>query len=145
MSGDWLKAQGLGRERLAGHLQSYLEELGFRVESSDRDGSTELRAQLARMNPSIPGGLVELRFRLRPTSGGASLAWEFPTTLASGEAPRAERLGREIEQKLMRVALTESHGTAKLRPASGARWPWAEPAPEGTPGTSTDEPAPAPL
>lgn len=145
MSGDWLKAQGLGRERLAGHLQSYLEELGFRVESTERDGSTELHAQLARMNPSVPGGLGELRFRLRPTSGGSSLAWEFPIDVVAVERPRAERLGREIEQKLMRVALTESHGTAKLRPALGARWPWAEPAPGSDAGASTDDAGPAPL
>jgi hypothetical protein len=145
VSGEWLKAQGLGRERLGGHLQAYLEEIGFRVESFEAEGTTEVRARLVRTNPSIPSGLTELRFRLRPTSGGSSLTWEEPKEVPAGERARAERLGREIEQKLIRVTLTESHGTAKLRPGGPGSWPWAPPPPTNGAGASSDEPGPAPL
>ncbi|MCI4342211.1 MAG: hypothetical protein L3K11_07560 [Thermoplasmata archaeon] len=134
MTGEWLKAQGLGRERFAAHLQSYLEEIGYRVESVDREGTTDVRAELRKPNPSVPASMRELRFRLNPTSGGASLTWTEPAVVDAGELARADRLGREIEQQLVRVALTESHGTVKLRPAVGARWPWrAAPASRAAP------------
>jgi hypothetical protein len=145
VSGEWLKAQGLGRERLGGYLQSYLEELGFHVESADLEGTTEVRARLARTNPSIATGLAELRFRLRPTSGGASLTWEEPKEVGAGERARAERLGREIEQKLMRIVLTESHGTAKLRAAGAAAWPWVAPPTSSGPAAPADDGGPPPL
>jgi hypothetical protein len=142
MSAEWLKAQGLGRERFAAHLQSYLAEIGYKCEVAEREGATEVLAKLGRMNPAIPSGLSELRFRLTPTSGGSALFWEAPTEIAEAQRPHADRVSRELEQYLLRVALTESHGTAKVRPAPGARPPWQPPPP--SPSRSSDV-SPAPL
>ncbi|MCI4346874.1 MAG: hypothetical protein L3K07_09025 [Thermoplasmata archaeon] len=99
-------------------------------------------ARLGRMNPAVPSGLAELRFRFVPTSGGSALFWEMPTELDATQRASADRVAKELEQYLLRVALTESHGTAKVRTALGGRPPW-HPAPTGA-GSSADG-APAPL
>ncbi|MCI4363379.1 MAG: hypothetical protein L3K13_03630 [Thermoplasmata archaeon] len=142
MNAEWLKAQGLGRERFAAHVQSYLVEIGYRCDVVDREGATEVLARIGRMNPAIPPGLAALRFRLVPTSGGSALFWEAPTEIDAAQRAPADRVAKELEQYLLRVALTESHGTAKVRTAPGARPPW-HPAPTST--GAADDGAPAPL
>jgi hypothetical protein len=123
---DWLRVRGIGRERFVGYLAEYLSDIGFTVEKTEiaEPASTQLDGSLARMNPAVPDGLRKLKFRVAPTSGGAAIYWESPSTLPAGELARADRFSRELETHMGRAVSTESHGTAKVVRSPVARLPW---------------------
>lgn len=126
---EWLRVRGMGRERFAGHIAEYLTSIGYSVERSDSAEPPENRiaALLVRMNPAVPDGAKELRFRLFPTSGGAAVSWVAPTSVRVEDRPRLDRLVREITAHLERAVLTESHATAKVTKAPDLRLPWELP------------------
>ena len=126
-SKDWLRVRGIGRERFAGYLAGFLESAGFTVERSDSTEPAEsrVRGHLARMNPAVPAGAVDVAFRIYPTSGGAAAEWTAPVSLPAGEVGRMDRFVREFVAHLERAVLTESHATAKVTPVPGARYPWS--------------------
>ena len=123
---DWLRVRGIGRERFVGYVTDYLAGLGFSVEKTEtaEPAATQLSGSLARMNPAVPDGLRKVRFRVAPTSGGAAIFWEAPSSIPSSEFARADRFSRELETHLGRAVSTESHGTAKLVRSPVARLPW---------------------
>jgi len=123
---DWLRVRGIGRERFVGYIADYLSSLGFTVEKTEmaEPAATQITGSLARMNPAVPDGLRNVRFRVAPTSGGAAIFWEVPSTLPSAEFGRADRFARELETHLGRAVSTESHGTAKVVRSPVARFPW---------------------
>ena len=125
-NGDWLRVRGIGRERFGGYLADYLASLGYSVERSESAESMEsrLRGRLERMNPAVPPAAKELAFRLYPTSGGAALVWEAPTSIPSEELARMDRLVREMSAHLERAVATESHATAKVVRPTDPRLPW---------------------
>lgn len=127
---DWVRVRGMGRERFAGYFVDYLATLGYSVERSEstEPAETRLTARLTRMNPALPEGARELRFCLTPTSGGASVVWEHPTSVADAERGRMDRLQRELLAHLIRAVSTESHATAKVSAAPVPRLPWLPPA-----------------
>jgi hypothetical protein len=134
--GEWLRARGIGRERFAGYLASYLETIGYTVERSESAEPSESRivARLTKMNPAVPASAQEIRFRCSPTSGGAALVWEFPSEVADPDRSRMDRLVRELVLHLERAILTESHATAKVTKAPDARLPWEPPRAAGAVG-----------
>ncbi|HLY77144.1 MAG TPA: hypothetical protein VKT21_04605, partial [Thermoplasmata archaeon] len=107
-------------------LADYLAGIGFTVDKTEtaEPVATQLEGALVRMNPAVPDGLRKLRFRVAPTSGGAAIYWESPSTLPPAEAARADRFSRELETHLGRTVSTESHGTAKVVRSPVARLPW---------------------
>lgn len=123
---EWLRVRGIGRERFAGYLESFLVSLGYRVERSETVEPSEswLSAELTRMNPAVPEAGKRLRFRFFPTSGGAGAVWVEPTEVPPAELPRLDRLAREIVAHLERAVSTESHATAKVTrpPTPGLPW-----------------------
>jgi hypothetical protein len=123
---DWIRVRGMGRERFAGYLSEYLTALGYSVERSESTDPAETRvaATLQRMNPAIPESARVLSFRLTPTSGGAAVVWEAPTSVPDADRPRLDRMVREFVQHLERAVLTESHATAKVVPPPSPRLPW---------------------
>ncbi len=129
-AGDWVRVRGMGRERFAGYLVDYLGTLGYSVERTDsaEPAETRVTARLTRMNPALPEGARELRFRLTPTSGGASVTWEHPTSVADADRGRMDRLQRELLAHLTRAISTESHATAKVSVSPVPRLPWVPPA-----------------
>ncbi len=126
-NGDWLRVRGIGRERFATYLAQYLAELGYTVEQQEAPERTEsrVRGTLQKTNPAVPPGAASLAFRLYPTSGGAALVWEAPTTIPDGERPRMDRLVREITTHLERTIATESHATAKVVHPPTPHLPWS--------------------
>lgn len=125
--GDWLRVRGIGRERFAGYLSAYLENLGYTVvkeEGTDAPVS-HLRGHLERMNPAVPPGASSLAFRLYPTSGGAAVIWESPLEIPADQMARMDRLVRELTSHLERAIATESHATAKVVRPTEPRLPWA--------------------
>ncbi|HEV2316786.1 MAG TPA: hypothetical protein VGV89_04335 [Thermoplasmata archaeon] len=128
---EWLRARGLGRERLAAYLAEYLTELGFVVEKSE---STEpavsvVSGELKRMNPAVPDGMRTIRVRFVPTSGGTAGSWELPQGVPEQERARVDRFLRELVLHLERTVRTESHGTAKVQIAPPGHLPWDGPRP----------------
>jgi hypothetical protein len=125
-NGDWLRVRGIGRERFATYLAEYLTTLGYTVEQEEASGRTEsrVRGTLQRPNPAVPPGAASLAFRLYPTSGGAALVWEAPSTIPDPELPRMDRLVREITTHLERTIATESHATAKVVRPPQPHFPW---------------------
>jgi hypothetical protein len=125
-NGDWLRARGIGRERFAGYLADYLATIGYSVERSDSTDPqlSRVKGRLERMNPAVPPSARELAFRLYPTSGGAALVWESPTSIPPEERSRMDRLVAEISSHLVRAVATESHATAKVTPPPDSRLPW---------------------
>ena len=123
---DWLRVRGIGRERFAGYVSDYLAGIGFTVEKVETGEpvATQIMGSLARMNPAVPDGLRSVRFRVAPTSGGAAIYWEAPSSLPAAEVARADRFSRELETHLGRAVSTESHGTAKVVRSPVARLPW---------------------
>jgi hypothetical protein len=123
---DWLRVRGIGRERFVGYIADYLSGLGFTVEKTEvtEPPATEIGGALVRMNPAVPDGLRTIRFRVAPTSGGAAIYWEAPSSIPSTEFARADRFTRELETHLGRAVSTESHGTAKVVRSPVARLPW---------------------
>ncbi|MCI4358439.1 MAG: hypothetical protein L3J95_02945 [Thermoplasmata archaeon] len=123
---EWVRVRGMGRERFAGHLSDYLTGIGYAVEriESTEPAETRIVAKLVRMNPAIPEGGKELRFRLYPTSGGAAAGWVGPNAVPDAERGRFDRMVREIFAHLERAVLTESHATAKVTRAPDVRLPW---------------------
>jgi len=123
---DWLRVRGIGRERFVGYLADYLSGIGFTVDKTEitEPPATQLEGSLARMNPAVPDGLRKLKFRVAPTSGGAAIYWEAPSTLPSAELARADRFSRELETHMGRAVSTESHGTAKVVRSPVARLLW---------------------
>jgi hypothetical protein len=123
---DWLRVRGIGRERFVGYLADYLTGIGFTVEKTEipEPAGTRLDGSLSRMNPAVPDGLRKLKFRVAPTSGGAAIYWEAPSTLPTTEFARADRFSRELETHMGRTVSTESHGTAKVVRSPVARLPW---------------------
>ncbi|HTZ61457.1 MAG TPA: hypothetical protein VMC82_02270 [Thermoplasmata archaeon] len=125
-NGDWLRVRGIGRERFATYLADYLGTIGYTVERTDsaEPSMSRVRGRLERMNPAVPPAARELAFRFYPTSGGAALVWEEPTTIPADERSRMDRLVAEISSHLVRAVATESHATAKVTPPSDSRLPW---------------------
>ncbi|HXW67614.1 MAG TPA: hypothetical protein VEL82_07060 [Thermoplasmata archaeon] len=125
-NGDWLRARGIGRERLAGVLADYLGTIGYSVERSDttEPSLSRVKGRLERMNPAVPPVASELAFRLYPTSGGAALVWETPTEIPGEQRARMDRLVAEISSHLVRTVATESHATAKVSAPADSRLPW---------------------
>jgi hypothetical protein len=125
-NGDWLRVRGIGRERFAGYVADYLGTLGFAVERTDSTEPLEsrVRGRLERMNPAVPPAANALEFRLYPTSGGAALVWEAPSTVPAADRPRMDRLVREIQSHLERVVHSESHATAKIIRPAESHLPW---------------------
>lgn len=125
-NGDWLRARGIGRERFAGYLADYLGTIGYSVARSESTEPVESRvtAHLEKMNPAVPPAARDVAFRLYPTSGGAALVWESPTSIPDGERARMDRLVRELVAHLERAVATESHATAKVVRPSDPRLPW---------------------
>lgn len=123
---DWLRVRGIGRERFVGYIADYLAGLGFSVEKTETSepAATQVSGSLTRMNPAVPDGLRKVRFRIAPTSGGAAIYWEAPSSIPSAEFARADRFSRELETHLGRAVSTESHGTAKVVRSPIARLPW---------------------
>lgn len=130
MTTEWLRAQGLGRERLATYVAEYLRGRGYAVEIIEDGGTSRLSAHVERPHPSVPPALADLRFSLVPSAGGSILSWDAPETVPSSELPRADRLAHELEQHLIRIASTQSHGVARLRPSLNAAAPWRRPRPD---------------
>jgi hypothetical protein len=127
MTGEWMRAQGLGRERLGSYLADYLRGRGYGVVIAEVEGSSRITARVERPHPSIPPGLGELAFSISPSSGGSVLTWDGPEAMPSPELPRADRFAQEISQHLVRLVLTQSHGVARLKPAPNAAAPWRRP------------------
>jgi len=125
-NGDWLRVRGIGRERFGGYLADYLTSIGYAVERSDTTDPMEshVKGRLERMNPAVPPAAKELAFRFYPTSGGAALVWEAPTSIPAEELARMDRLVREMSAHLERAVATESHATAKVVRPSDPRLPW---------------------
>ena len=125
-NGDWLRVRGIGRERFGGYLADYLTSIGYAVERSESTEPMEsrIKGRLEKMNPAVPPGAKELAFRFYPTSGGAALVWEAPTTIPPEELARMDRLMREMVAHLERAVATESHATAKIVRPSDPRLPW---------------------
>ncbi|MGA7845520.1 MAG: hypothetical protein WCB18_00310 [Thermoplasmata archaeon] len=123
---DWLRVRGIGRERFVGYIADYLSSVGFTVEKTETvdPPATQITGTLVRMNPAVPDGLRTLRFRVAPTSGGAAIYWESPSTIPPPDMARADRFSRELETHLGRAVSTESHGTAKVVRSPVARLPW---------------------
>ena len=141
-STDWIRARGLNRERLGGYLADYLTELGYAVERTEppEGNATVISAELRRMNPAVPDALRTIRVRFTPTSGGAAGTWEAPATVEGSARSRVDRFLAELLLHLERTVRTESHGTAKLTPATGPTLPWTRADPEpplSPPGTRT--------
>lgn len=124
MTGEWLRAQGLGRERLGGYLADYLQGRGYGVAIQDEGGTSIVTAHLERPHPAIPPGLAELRFSIAPSSGGSVFHWDAPAMMPAPELPRADRFAQELSEHLVRLALTQSHGVARLKPGPNASAPW---------------------
>jgi hypothetical protein len=144
-NGDWLRARGIGRERFAGYVGDYLASVGYAVERTERTDPAETRmsCRLQRMNPALPPAASTLEFRFYPTSGGAALVWEAPTSVPDAERSRMDRFVREVEGHLTRAVATESHATAKVvRPANPVL-PWNGHA--RAPAEEPDSAASAPL
>jgi hypothetical protein len=123
---EWLRARGLGRERLATYLAEYLADLGYVVERTEsaEPAVTTVAGELKRLNPAVPSGMRALRVRFTPTSGGTAAAWEAPSEIPMGERPSVDRFLRELLLHLERTVRTESHGTAKVSTAPTFRYPW---------------------
>jgi hypothetical protein len=123
---EWLRARGVGRERIAAYLADYLTGLGYVVERQETEepARSVVSGELKRMNPAVPSAMHKLRLAFVPTSGGAAGSWEDPTEVPSGEAIAVDRFLRELLLHLERTVRTESHGTAKVQTAPGARLPW---------------------
>ena len=128
-NGDWLRVRGIGRERFAGYLADYLATLGYAVRRDDLPERNESRlvGQLDRPNPAVPEAAASVAFRFYPTSGGAAVVWEAPSSLPTGQVGRMDRLVREISSHLERAISTESHATAKVVRPSVPRLPWEAP------------------
>jgi len=128
-NGDWLRVRGIGRERFAGYLADYLATLGYAVRRDDLPERNESRlvGQLDRPNPAVPEAAASVAFRFYPTSGGAAVVWEAPSSLPTGQAGRMDRLVREISSHLERAISTESHATAKVVRPSVPCLPWEAP------------------
>jgi hypothetical protein len=132
VGGEWLRSQGIGRERFALALQGFLREAGFEVTSEDRgEEGTILTAELKRPNPALPSSMRRLEFRLKPTGGGALLRWEAPTVIAETERGAVDRFVREFRLQLERTVRTESHGTAKVVAPDTGELPWLRAAAAG--------------
>jgi hypothetical protein len=132
VGGEWLRSQGIGRERFAIALQSFLKEAGFESTTEDRgDEGTVILAELRRSNPALPGSLKHLAFRLRPTGGGALLRWEGPVEIVATDRGAVDRFVREMRLHLERTVRTESHGTAKVVAPEGGELPWLRPTVSG--------------
>lgn len=125
-NGDWLRVRGMGRERFATYVAGFLTESGFGVERSDSAEPIESRltATLQRPNPAVPPSAATLSFRIYPTGGGAALVWLAPEQVEAADRPRLDRFVREFVAHLERSISTESHATAKVSAAPGARLPW---------------------
>jgi hypothetical protein len=125
-NGDWLRVRGIGRERFAGYLGDYLVTLGYAVSRDDlaERNESRLTGRLGRPNPAVPQAASALAFRFYPTSGGAAVVWEAPTTMPAEERSRMDRLVREIASHLERAISTESHAAAKVIRPSTPRLPW---------------------
>jgi hypothetical protein len=123
---EWLRARGIGRERLAGHLGEFLTSNGYEVARTESEAPPEtvVKAELKRTNPAVPPGARSLEFHLSPTSGGCAVAWVAPASIVDGDRARFDRLVRELIQQVERAVSTESHGTAKLSRAPASRMPW---------------------
>ena len=134
-NGEWIRARGLGRERLASYLAEYLVELGYAVERAEvaDPAASVVAGTLKRMNPAVPVGLTHVRLKFTPTSGGAAGSWETPSNLPADQKARADRFVRELVMHLERAVRTESHGTAKLQSVPGARLPWDDAGPSPVP------------
>lgn len=128
-SGDWLRVRGMGRERFATYVAGFLTASGFAVERSDSAEPIESRltATLGRPNPAVPPSAATLRFRIYPTGGGAAVVWLGPEQVDAADRPRLDRFVREFVAHLERSISTESHATAKVTAAPGARLPWQLP------------------
>jgi hypothetical protein len=126
-NGDWLRARGIGRERFVGYVADYLASIGYEVEKRETTEPLEshLTARLVRMNPAVPPAAHAMSYRFYPTSGGAALVWESPTSIPAEESSRMDRLVREMTLHLERAVATESHGTAKVTKPTDAHLPWA--------------------
>ncbi|MGI0052694.1 MAG: hypothetical protein ACREC5_02385 [Thermoplasmata archaeon] len=141
---EWIRALGLGRERIATYLADYLTGLGFTVERSDQSepAASVVAAELNRMNPAVPETMRRIRVRFSPTSGGAAARWESPLSVPTEQRSAADRFVREMTLHLERTARTESHGTAKVMGPISGRPPW-DPAGATTAGTSDSRPGAA--
>jgi hypothetical protein len=128
VAGEWLRSQGIGRERFAIALQDFLKDAGFDFTTEDRgEEGTVITAQLRRPNPALPGSMHQLAFRLRPTGGGALLRWEAPVEIVAAERGGVDRFVREMRLQLERTVRTESHGTAKVVAPESGELPWVRP------------------
>jgi hypothetical protein len=118
--------RGMGRERFATYVAGFLTESGFAVERRDSAEPIESRitATLGRPNPAVPPSANTLSFRIYPTGGGAALVWIAPDQVEEADRPRLDRFVREFVAHLQRSISTESHATAKVTAAPGARLPW---------------------
>ena len=145
VTAEWIRARGLGRERLATYLADYLTELGYSVDRSDvaEPAVSFVAGALKRMNPAVPSAMRSVRVRFVPTSGGTAGTWEAPSEVPVGERAQVDRFIRELILHLERTVRTESHGTAKLQTTPGAHLPWEAPS-NGTGAPSTSA-GPAPL
>ncbi|MCI4366488.1 MAG: hypothetical protein L3K08_01920 [Thermoplasmata archaeon] len=123
---DWVRGRGIGRERLAGHIGDFLTGYGFTIDRSEstEPPETRVKADLAKMNPSVPESGRHFEFRLYPNSGGCAIEWVSPLEVPTTDRSRFDRLARELQQYLERIVSTESHGTAKLSTPPGGRRPW---------------------
>jgi hypothetical protein len=137
-NGDWLRARGIGRERFVGYVADYLTSIGYDVEKRESTEPLEsyLTAKLTKMNPAVPPAAYEMSYRFYPTSGGAALVWETPTTIPVDERARMDRLVREMTLHLERAIATESHATAKVTRPTDARLPWENGGHPAAPGGS---------
>ncbi|MHB8351389.1 MAG: hypothetical protein ACYDFT_01650 [Thermoplasmata archaeon] len=136
---EWIRARGLGRERMASYLAEYLTGLGYTVERTDstEPAASVVAGELKRMNPAVPPVMARLRVRFLPTSGGAAAHWESPREIPTAQRSSADRFLREMTLHLERTVQTESHGTAKVQAPLSGRLPWdsAETGPSRTAGT----------
>jgi hypothetical protein len=125
-NGDWLRVRGIGRERFGGYLADYLASIGYTVERTESTEPMEsrIKGRLEKMNPAVPPSAKELAFRFYPTSGGAALVWEAPTSIPPEELARMDRMVREMSAHLERAVATESHATAKVVRPTDPRLPW---------------------
>lgn len=138
---EWIRARGLGRERMASYLAEYLTGLGYAVERVDgtEPSASVVSGELKRRNPAVPPVMATVRVRFLPTSGGTAAHWESPREIPPGQRSAADRFLREMTLHLERTVQTESHGTAKVQAPLSGRLPW-DPAEVGQSGPTGTRP-----
>jgi len=117
--GAWLRARGVGRERLVRYFGEYFEGLGFTPTATEEDfegrNSSRLTYQLTKANPTVPASLARIELRVISTGVGCLVLWDRPVRDGPEGATAGERrFVSELLMQMERVVSTGSRGTAKV-------------------------------